>query len=216
MDRAVKRTGAERVGVMAYNKLLCQAVCFCTEVCKKFWKTEHGTEKCLSSVLKKKNLSLWISFYGFDKIFIQSTAFIIPSVVSRSSFTTSKTIYFQIFKMTECFVWNRQNVCNPTPCEKLNRASLTGNLVLCEICTKECIIYVQCGFMGISCVLWVFVCGHMCVQIKHSQDEERKKLFSLRDQLRPALQPEFKEVITYTLTCCLSTWHQHTFSFSIS
>ncbi|KAK3512655.1 hypothetical protein QTP70_020891, partial [Hemibagrus guttatus] len=29
--------------------------------------------------------------------------------------------------------------------------------------------------------------------IKHSQDEEKRQLFSLRDQLRPALQPELKE-----------------------
>lgn len=32
------------------------------------------------------------------------------------------------------------------------------------------------------------------IQIKHKQDEEKRQLCSLRDQLRPALQPEFKEV----------------------
>uniref|UniRef100_A0A673IC39 Uncharacterized protein n=1 Tax=Sinocyclocheilus rhinocerous TaxID=307959 RepID=A0A673IC39_9TELE len=37
----------------------------------------------------------------------------------------------------------------------------------------------------------------MCLEefkcIKHKQDDEKRQLCSLRDQLRPALQPEFKE-----------------------
>lgn len=41
------------------------------------------------------------------------------------------------------------------------------------------------------------VCGF--IQIKHKQDEEKRQLCSLRDQLRPALQPEFKEVKIDTL-----------------
>lgn len=32
------------------------------------------------------------------------------------------------------------------------------------------------------------------VQIKHAQDEEKRRLCSLREQLRPVVQPELKEV----------------------
>lgn len=44
-----------------------------------------------------------------------------------------------------------------------------------------------------------FKCVCVFIQIKHKQDEEKRQLCSLRDQLRPALQPEFKEVKNDTI-----------------
>jgi len=59
----------------------------------------------------------------------------------------------------------------------------------------------------------MYVCVCVFIQIKHKQDEEKRQLCSLRDQLRPALQPEFKEVKIDTLFTLLRL-HTHFSRFS--